>query len=136
MFKAIERRRARNKEIARLRNYIHDTYSSETKNAKTPKEKGEAYQIAHSICEFEEDELEYLRQEEVLDKLTTAPFEVPEEYWQDIELGHRKVLTSRGMVWVQNELKKVRRASIEFWFKLILPLLALVISIIALLRKH
>ena len=136
MFQALKKRRVRKKRVAELREYIDSVYESEVKGAKTPKEKGEAYQIARSICESEENELEYLRQEDILERLTTAPFEVPKEYWGGDGLGNRAVLTYRGAVWARNELKKVWRTDVEFWMKLVLPLLALILSIIALVRKH
>jgi hypothetical protein len=136
MFQSLKKRRVRNKKIAELREYIDSVYESEVKGAKTPQEKGEAYQIARSICESEENELDYLRQEDILEKLTTAPFEVPKEHWEDGGLGYRAVLTERGEVWARNKLKKVWRKDIEFWMKLVLPVLALILSIIALVGKH
>jgi hypothetical protein len=136
MFQALKKRQARKKRIAELREYICNTYESEAKGAKTSKEKGEAYQIARSLCELEENELNYLRQENILRKLKTAPFEVPKEYWEGSGWEYKAVLTYRGEVWVRNELEKVWRTEVEFWFKLVLPVLALVLSIIALVRKH
>jgi hypothetical protein len=68
--------------------------------------------------------------------LKTAPFEVPKDYWYDSGWGYKSVLTSKGEAWVRHELKKVWRADVEFWFKLVLPTLALILSIIALIRKH
>lgn len=136
MFPALKKRRVRKKKIAELREYIDSVHETEFKGAKTPQEKDEAYQIARSICESEMNELNYLRQEDILEKLTTAPFEVPKEYWEDSGLGYRPVLTYRGAVWARNELKKVWRTDVEFWLKLVLPVLALIISIVALVRRH
>jgi hypothetical protein len=99
----------------------------------------EAYQIAHSICESEENELDYLRQENTLDQLRSAPFEVPDEYWNDYGddgRWYKKTLTRKGEAWARHEMKKLQRADVEFWFKLVVPIVALVTSIVALVRKH
>jgi hypothetical protein len=135
MLDGIKKCRSRNKKIAELREYIDRVYAGELKDAKTPQEKGEAYQIAHSICEYEENELDFLRQEDILNQLKSAPFEVPKEYWDEGKYCYKTVLTYRGEIWARNELKKVRREEIEFWFKIVLPVIAIIISVIALVKS-
>jgi hypothetical protein len=92
MFQPIKKRRARKKKIAELREYINGVYESEAKGARTKQEKYDAYQAARSICQLEENELDYLRQEDILEMLNTAPFEVPDDYWYGGGWGFKKVL--------------------------------------------
>jgi hypothetical protein len=135
MVEGIKKRKERKKEIARLRKYIDDVFASELNEAKTPQERGEADQIAYSITQWERNKLDFLEQENILKKLRSAPFNVPDEYWYDAGWEYQKVLTRKGEVWARHELKKLRNADIEFWAKLVLPVLALIISIIALVKK-
>lgn len=136
MFERWKYKRKRKATIASLREYIDKEFKEATASAKTPREKGEAEQMAYSMCQYEINELDYLQQEDVLDALKTAPFEVPKEYWEDGGYGYKKVLSWKGQAWALHELKKIRNAEIEFWFKLVLPILALIISIIALVHKN
>ena len=46
------------------------------------------------------------------------------------------VLSDEGELWLRQERRKYRDSRIEFWAKIVLPILSLIISIIALLRKH
>jgi len=118
-----------------LREYIDKITEDEIKSVKTSQEQGEAYQIIAHITEREENEFEYLRQEDVLNKLRRSPIDVPGEYWEDAEMGYKTVLTSKGEVWARREIVKLWQAKVEFWAKLVLPVVALVISIIALVKK-
>ena len=135
MFERLKYTRKRKAEIASLREYIDKEFKGAASTAKTPQEKGEAEQMAYSMCQWEMNQLDYLEQEDVLTKLKTAPFEVQADYWYDGGYGYKKVLTNKGHAWAKHELKKIRNADIEFWFKLVVPILALVLSIIALVRK-
>jgi hypothetical protein len=81
------------------------------------------------------NQLALFRQKELLYRLNQSPIEVPAEYWMDTKDPYRKLLYPKGVVWVEHELRKIRNAEIEFWFKLVVPLLALCISIVALVRS-
>ncbi len=135
MLQQIRKHRERKKEIAELGTYIAGVYASELNGAKTPQERGVADQIAYSITQWEQNRITLLMQEEILNKLGTVPFDVPDEYWADAGRGYQRVLTHKGEVWARHELKKLRKADIEFWAKLVLPVVALVISIIALVKE-
>jgi lipopolysaccharide export LptBFGC system permease protein LptF len=135
MFERWKYKRKRKAEIQSLRDYIDKEFKEAADAAKTPQEKGEAEQFAYSSCQYEINKLDYLRQEDIIEKLKTAPFEVPQDYWYDGGWEYQKVLTSKGEAWARHELDKLWRAKVEFWAKLVLPVLALVISIIALVKK-
>lgn len=135
MFDRLKKHRSRKKRITELREYIDRVYAGEQKNAKTPQEKGEAHQIVHSVCEYEENELDYLRQEAILDKLNSAPFEVPKEYWDEGGYSYKTVLTYKGEIWARNALDRVWKEKIEFWLKIVLPVIAIIISVIALVKS-
>jgi hypothetical protein len=135
MFERLRYKRKRKAEIASLRAYIDNEIESAVKAVKTPYEKGEAEHMALSWCSQEINQLKYLQQQDILERLKKAPFEVPAEYWEDSGYKYNRVLRSMGLAWATHELKKIRNADIEFWFKLVVPILALVISIIALVKK-
>lgn len=135
MFERWKYKRARKKEIAELEEYIRGVFEAEHKGTKTAQESYDAHQLAHSICQYEENRMDFLQQEDILKKLKTAPFEVPVDYWYEGGWGYEKVLTNKGVAWAAHELDKLKKAKIEFWFKLVVPILALVLSIIALVKK-
>lgn len=78
----------------------------------------------------------FLRQWELIRELDESPLEVPSEYWLDCEVTHERRLTPKGIAWARHELKKLSHTEIEFWFKLVIPVAALVISIIALVHSY
>jgi hypothetical protein len=139
MFNGVKKWNARRWRIAELRKYITGTYESELRGAKSEQERGEAYQIAHSIVQVEENELEYLQQETLQRRLGHSPIEVPNEYWNDKDLWEKPTLTNKGEAWARRELRKIWMADVEFWAKLVatlvLPTVAIVLSIIALVKK-
>jgi lipopolysaccharide export LptBFGC system permease protein LptF len=67
-----------------------------------------------------------------MNKLSDYGIDVPKEMYANTE---NSLFTSVGGAWVKRELRIRQREEIEFWFKLVLPILALVISIIALVKK-
>lgn len=135
MFERWKYKKKRKAEIESLRKYIAEQYASELKGAVTAQEKGEADQIAYSVTQHERNTLDYLEQEDLLKELAKAPLDVPEEYWYDPGWGYQKTLYHKGEVWARHELEKLWRAKVEFWFKLVLPVLALILSIVALVKK-
>jgi len=135
MLERLKYKRKRKAEIHSLREGIDQEFKAAVEAAKLPHEKWEAEQMAFSMTQWERNQLDYLEQEDTLIKLKQAPFEVPEDYWYDGGYGYKKVLTKKGHAWAKHELTKLRNADIEFWMKLVLPVVALVISIIALVKK-
>jgi lipopolysaccharide export LptBFGC system permease protein LptF len=82
------------------------------------------------------DEIELYQQEELQERLKRAGIEISDHH---IRTGKRRLLTDAGESWAQVELRKYRDQRIEFWMKLSLPILSLIVSIIALvvsIRKH
>jgi len=130
MFENLKKRRLRNARIAEL-----DAYEAELSGAKTEHEKYEADQIAHAVCQREENELTFLRQEDIIQQLKNALFEVSDGYWINSQWGLKKVLTKKGEAWARAELWKHKKDNIEFFSKLIIPIVALLISIAALVKK-
>ena len=65
---------------------------------------------------------------------------IPAELYDRSEWPLKPTLSYSGEMWAKQELKKIRRADIVFWAKLILPIVSLVLSIIsifiALVKKH
>jgi rhamnose utilization protein RhaD (predicted bifunctional aldolase and dehydrogenase) len=97
-------------------------------------EQREAEGISH--LQTINDEIELYQQEELQERLKRAGIEIPDHH---IRTGKRRLLTDAGKCWAQVELRKYRDQRIEFWMKLILPILSLIVSIIALvvsIRKH
>ncbi len=135
MFVSIKKHRERKKEIEELGKYIEGVYASEFSGTKTPQERGEADQIAYSMTQWEQNRITLLMQEKILKKLGSVPFNVPDEYWADTGREYQRVLTHKGEVWARHEIKKLLKTEIEFWAKLVLPVVALVLSIIALVKK-
>jgi len=135
MWERIRLYRERQAEIVRLDAYIQREFDGAIKEAKTAQEKYDAGQLAHSITEFERNRLAFLRQESLLRRIKHAPFEVPSDYWNDSPWGMERTLTRTGEAWARAELKRLWRLDVEFWAKLVMPILALIISIIALVKK-
>ncbi len=123
------------KQIQSLKDYIDKEFKQAFDAAGSPKEKSEAEQFAYSWCSQEINELEYLQQENVIEGLKKAPSEVPNDYWQEHGNEYHRTHRSKGLAWATHELDKIRREKIEFWFKMIVPVAALIISIIALVKK-
>lgn len=118
-----------------LRQFIEKVNEEELRHAKTPQERAEAHELIFELTKYEENEHENLRQRDLLNKLRRSPLVVPQEYFEDVDRTYKLALTMKGEAWARHELKKIWRAEVEFWGKLILPVLALVISIIALVHK-
>jgi hypothetical protein len=125
----------RNARIKELQQYIDKTFEHELKDVKTEQENFEAHQRIFALVKYEHNELENLRQHLLQNRLRRSPIEVPEEYWNPCDRDERRTLTYKGEVWARRELKKLLMADIEFWFKLVVPLLALILSIIALVKR-
>jgi lipopolysaccharide export LptBFGC system permease protein LptF len=80
-------------------------------------------------------------QARLFERLERAGIEIPEQFLSPFDpalpinptvvLG-RKLLTDAGKHWARVELRRYNEERIEFWAKLILPILSLVVSIIAL----
>lgn len=131
----MEAERERRRKVTELTDYIDTTIAAEVKAAKTPQEEAEAYSIGLSIVQVEVNELDHLRQSPLVARLKSEGVLIPDEYWHECDYW-MKPLTNKGETWVRGEVKRLQRATIEFWFKLVLPIVALVISIVALLKKH
>lgn len=136
MFQAIKDERNRKKQIRELNGFIAKTIDDETKSAKTKSEHGEAYQRACSMLSDEFNERDALRQQPWLATLRKEGVLIPKEYWEERYEYEKPVLNPTGEIWARGESRRLKRQNIEFWFKLVVPLLALVLSIIALVKKH
>jgi hypothetical protein len=128
------------KDYQRMAQQIGDDYDARTRldnNGKgiTPEEAEHAFYEYNEHMQPVMNQLAHFRQKELLHKLDKSPIEVPQEYWFDSNDPYRTILIPKGVVWVEHELKKIRNAEIEFWFKLVVPILALCISILALVRS-
>ena len=135
MFQAIKDDWARRKQIRELDAYIDKVFDEESKTAKNRYEEGEAYSRAQSMVEDEMNERDYLRQKTWLRLLSKEGVLVPKEHWQERYEYLKPVLNQAGEMWVRGEYRRLLRMNIEFWFKLVVPIMALVLSIIALVKK-
>lgn len=75
--------------------------------------------------------LNVLTQQETLFKLEKADIKIPEEYLVRSP-DHTNNLNREGESWARAALRKHKRDNIEFWFKLVMPVLSLIVSIVAL----
>jgi len=77
------------------------------------------------------DFLHYLKQEKMRERLLQAGITVPEEYASSY--NDDILLNQKGEEWANIQLRKYREQRIEFWAKLIMPVLSLMLSVIALI---
>ena len=111
--------------------------------AETPDDKSRAWRIYCDSTVDTQFELDHIQQYDLREELTASPLDVPDKYWEtrpgwgglNDPFNRHRNLNRQGIIWVGHELKKLRNAEIEFWFKLVLPVVALVVSIIALVKK-
>ncbi|MGB7546808.1 MAG: hypothetical protein WBM14_03590 [Terracidiphilus sp.] len=75
--------------------------------------------------------LEYLKQETLRERLERAGITIPAEYATPWD-GHAVVLNEQGKKWARIELRKYREQRVDYWAKIVLPILSLIVSIIAL----
>ena len=78
--------------------------------------------------------LEYLKQETLRERLERAGITTPAEYAAPWD-GHSMVLNEQGKKWARIELRKYREQRIDYWAKIVLPILSLIVSIIALVAS-
>jgi lipopolysaccharide export LptBFGC system permease protein LptF len=136
MFAKYKQNRATALRMRQLRQEIDNIYEYELRGAKTPAERQVAYDIINEQVKYQENEFEHLRQSDLLAKLSKEALTIPAEHYEDYGASLKTTLTYAGEMWARRELKKLRREEIEFWAKLVLPVVALVVSIIALVKKH
>jgi len=74
------------------------------------------------------DEIELYQQKELQERLERAGIEVPDHLSRT-----GRLLTDAGKCWAQVELRKFREQRIEFWMKLIMPILSMIVSIFSLI---
>ena len=78
----------------------------------------------------------WLRQKFTLLAIYDYGIDIPAKFCEDSEPGMRRVLNMQGEAWAARELRRERRAEIEFWAKIVLPILSLILSIYAVLKRH
>ena len=81
--------------------------------------------------------LHQLKQRKIRERLTYAGIEIPDHY--ATPFGDDVVLTKKGETWARVQLRNHRNQQIEFWFKLFMPSVSLIVSIVALVlsaRRH
>jgi hypothetical protein len=76
------------------------------------------------------DFLHYLKQEQLREKLLHAGIKVPDEF--GTPYNDDVLLTKKGEEWATIQVRKYREQRIEFWVKLVMPVLSLIVSIVAL----
>jgi hypothetical protein len=134
-----DRRQKRKQKLARiqeLQKWIAEVWKAETRNVKTSEDWQEAHQIASSLMVYEKNELDYLLQENLLNRALRLGLRIPNEYyddWQDS--GIKRVLTDEGVTWANREIRKMRLAEFKAWTEIIVPILSLLVALAAILRK-
>jgi lipopolysaccharide export LptBFGC system permease protein LptF len=136
MFAKQKERKARTLRMKELQASIDAVYKDELNNASTPQDREVAYQVIRAQVEDNENELTHLQQIDLTTKANKAGITIPMEFYSDYGGTLKTTLSYAGEMWVKREVKKHDRAEIEFWFKLVLPLVSLLLSVIALLEKH
>jgi len=94
-----------------------------------------AHEEAKPIREYRDS----VNQAILCDRLERAGIETPERLLSSTEFLGRKLLNDAGKHWARVELRRYGQQQIEFWAKLIFPILSLIMSIIALvvsIHKH
>lgn len=81
------------------------------------------------------DEIDFYLQAELRNKLERAGIEIPSTYDLQTNQGgfNRRLLTEAGRSWANSQLRQRRHQEIEFWCKIVLPILALIMSMISLM---
>lgn len=101
------------------------------------------------IWDAAHSEITFARQMKLIRRLTRAGISVLPQMWTEptepqieivtnegVFLKTHRTLTQEGEAWARHELRKRRRESVEFWAKIVLPIIALIISIFAFVKKH
>jgi lipopolysaccharide export LptBFGC system permease protein LptF len=91
---------------------------------------------AIELTRYEKNELDHLRQQPMRLRLRKLGIKIPDEHYLQREWPMKTSLTYVGELWGYSELRKARKAEIEFWAKIVLPILSIVLSIIALVKRH
>jgi hypothetical protein len=122
--------------MQQLRQGIDAVTKAQLRGANTPAEVDAAFKVIYAQIKYDQNELEHWSQAELLARLDKAGATIPAEHYKQNGWPMKTTLTDAGEVWGLRELKKLRREEIEFWAKLVLPVVALIVSIIALATKH
>lgn len=110
--------------LRRARKVLHETPANDADDTK--------FQAAYDAVEAVELELQSFLDLKNMNKLSDYGIDIPKEMRADSE---HSLLTAVGSAWVTRELRAKKRETIEFWAKLVIPVLALILSIIALVKK-
>jgi lipopolysaccharide export LptBFGC system permease protein LptF len=136
MLGRLTQRRAKNRRARELRETIGQFYVRESLGERGTPEFETAYRAIVERNSSAENELKTIRQMDLLVKIRNAGLLIPPEHLENPPWPLRQVLTEEGEAWARRELKKIRRSEIEFWSKIALPILSLILSIIALMWKR
>lgn len=134
MFQAIKDERERKKRIKELNALIEKTVYEEVSMAKDKDHEEEAYARAFSMLKRECNVRDSLRQQPWLNLLRKEGILVPSEHWQERHEHLTPVLNESGEIWVRGEYRRLWKLNIEFWFKIVVPILALILAIIFLMK--
>jgi len=101
------------------------------------------------IWDAAHSEITFSRQMKLIRRLTRAGISIPPLMWTEltepeveivtnegVSLKTHRTLTQEGEAWARHELTKRRREGVEFWARIVLPIIALIISILAFVRKR
>jgi hypothetical protein len=138
MFRRWRYKKIRKARIEELRQYVDKVldWDSIAEGTEITDEYMEDETRKEALIRLEHNEMVHLQQEDLKQKLHRSPIQVPDEYWSPCGRGEQRTLTFKGEAWARGELKKLWRSDVEFWFKLVVPILALILSIIALVHKN
>jgi hypothetical protein len=78
--KARKRDKAR---IAELSKSIEEVWAAECNSAKSDADKEQAHQIARSITQYDQNELDWLCQQRIMKTASRAGIAIPKEYYED-----------------------------------------------------
>jgi len=130
-----KKRRLKRARITQLENSIAEVWKRELRNAKTPEDQDVAYQVADAQTRYDQNELDSLRQEKLRGDAMKMGVVIPREYYENDEWPMKRTLSYEGEAWTRRELRKMWIADIKALTEIIVPILALLVALVSVLRK-
>jgi hypothetical protein len=119
--------------IAALRESIDEVWNAEFASAHTDEERQAANSIVHSITDYDQNELDWLRQKQITRLAGKYGIEVPQEHYEALGSPFKPTLTDSGVAWLNRAISRYRKDTAKDWVSIISPILSAVIAILGLL---
>jgi hypothetical protein len=119
--------------IAQLTKSINETWAGELGTAKSQSEKEQAWQVAASSTQYDQNELDWLRQKRIMKAAFNAGITIPKEHYAEDEWPYRGTLTDSGEMWLKKAISKQRKDTAKDWVAILSPIASFAIAILGLL---